>query len=483
MEQENQNYKKKFLESDSKFETLFELTSSPSKIINSDLLIIRVNEAFTDLLGFTSKELEGTTIIDHACPEYVEQWQHLQAGLWTKKFPFFKLEVCLIKKDKSVAWVSATSILFEEDGEIFGFTILDDLTAKKQLEESERRLNIALQYSKTAVWEMNLNDFSVIRSDSHDEIFGYNKPLNEWNKEHYLQHLVPEDLIGFEDAVKTLISEGVIDYKGRIYTVNKAIKWLHLQGKVEYEQEGKTAKVIGTIKDITREKIAEQHKDEFISTVSHELKTPITSIKAQTQLLERKFSNSPDVGTATMLKRINLQINRLATLVSDLLEAGRIEEDSLLLRKEKYKFNEMVDDITAELQRTTSSHQISIANNPLINCFGDRERIGQVLSNLLTNAIKYSPGQNKVVVSVENPKNQIICSVQDFGLGIYPNRQPHIFERFYRIPADNNYVISGFGLGLYISAEIIKKMKGKIWLTSNPGEGSIFYFSIPCEGE
>ncbi|RYY06315.1 MAG: HAMP domain-containing histidine kinase [Sphingobacteriaceae bacterium] len=182
-----------------------------------------------------------------------------------------------------------------------------------------------------------------------------------------------------------------------------------------------------------------------------------------------------------MLKRINTQINRLSSLVSDLLEAGQIGEQQQLLRREEYFFNEMVEDIVAEIQRTTFTHQIIIEKNPQVSFLGDRERTSQVLSNLLSNAIKYSSGQDKVIVKVDVEDQNLICSVIDFGLGIPVERQAHLFERFYRVPADNNYKVSGFGLGLYISAEIIKRLHGKIWLSSTPGKGSAFSFSLPIK--
>ncbi|RYY06711.1 MAG: PAS domain S-box protein, partial [Sphingobacteriaceae bacterium] len=251
MKQQLEDYKKRFLESDDKFETIFNLTSAPSKIINSDLTIIQVNNAVTELLGFTAEEIEGTKILDYACPEFIAHWHQLQDALWSRKMPFFKLDACLIRKDKSVAWVNVTTVLFNQNNETFGFTVLEDITAKKQLEESKKRLDMALEYSKIAVWEINLNDFSVIRSKSHDGIFGYENPLVFWTKDTYRQHLLPEDFPEFEQAIASAKEKNGIDYKGRIYTVKKVLKWIHLQGKIEQDREVNLLKIIGTVKDIT----------------------------------------------------------------------------------------------------------------------------------------------------------------------------------------------------------------------------------------
>lgn len=472
-----EDYQKQFLEGKDKFENIFKLTSAASKIIAPDLTILRVNQALIELLGFAAHEIEGTKILDYSCPEYIEHWRKLQKAMWEEHQPFFKLEACLFRKDKSLAWVSVTTVLFHENDSSYGFTVLDDITWRKDYEQSEKRLNIALQYSKTAVWEMNLNTHNVIRSDSHDSLFGYDHPLDSWNSESYITHLLPEFRTPLENEIRNLSIGDFFDFQGKILLKSGEIKWIHLQGKTEQAGGEATKKLLGTIKDITKEKIAERHKDEFISTVSHELKTPITSIKAQAQILERRFLAMDDKVTTLMLKRIILQIGRLNILIKDLLDAGRLDEQKLFLRKEDFMFNEMVEETVAEIQRTTT-HQLIIRQNPVIYCSGDRERTSQVLSNLLTNAIKYSPSKNKVIITTEEKEDQIICSVEDFGIGIAADKQPYIFERFYRVSGMQERVISGFGLGLYISSEIINRLEGKIWLRSKPGKGSVFYFSI-----
>lgn len=472
------NYQQELVESKEKFDSIFALTSAASKIIAPDLTILRVNQALTDLLGYAAAEIEGTKIMDYACPEYVHHWQDLQKAMWEDHKPFFKIEACLYRKDRTVAWVNVTTVLFHEKGKSFAFTVLDDVTWRKYFEQSEKRLNMALQYSSMAVWEMDLNNYSVTRSKSHDALFGYESPQGHWDLDTYLGHLLPEDAAGLKEKVLGLTKGGLLNFKGRSPTLTGEIRWVQLQGKLEQDGEEGSRNILGTIKDISHEKTAERHKDEFISTVSHELKTPITSIKAQTQILERKFSGTPDQVTALMLKRINLQLNRLNTLIRDLLEAGRIDEYQLTLHREQFLFNEMVDETVAEIQRTSASHKLIINSNPTVPCLNDRGRLSQVLSNLLTNAIKYSPGKEKVFIGTEEKDGVLTCSVRDFGIGIAPDKQDYIFERFYRAGGIQEDLISGFGLGLYISLEIIKQLKGKIWLSSAPGKGTTFYFSI-----
>lgn len=144
-EDKKTNFKNKFEQCNERFQNIFNLTSAASKIIDSELTILRVNGALTELLGFTATEIEGTKIMDYACPAYKHHWHDLQKAMWEDGKPFFKLDACIIKKDKSLAWVHVTTILFRENDQSYGFTILDDYSYLKSYEESEQRLNMALQ--------------------------------------------------------------------------------------------------------------------------------------------------------------------------------------------------------------------------------------------------------------------------------------------------------------------------------------------------
>lgn len=177
---EPNDFEKRFHECDAKFNTIFELTSVASKSIRSDLTIVKVNKALCELLGYPPEEIEGTKILDHACEEYIAHWHRLQDELWSKQVPHFKLQACLYRKDQSVVWVDVTTILYNDQGETFGFTVLDDISGLKKHQESEKRLNVALKYSDTAVWELDLETHEVFRSPDHDQIFGYEQRQAHW---------------------------------------------------------------------------------------------------------------------------------------------------------------------------------------------------------------------------------------------------------------------------------------------------------------
>lgn len=221
------------------------------------------------------------------------------------------------------------------------------------------------------------------------------------------------------------------------------------------------------------------HRNNFISIASHELKTPVTSIKAFTQVLERHFAKRGDLFTSQMLDKMDQQINKLTLLISDLLDVSRIEAGKLQLRSEKYSLDELVKEVVEEVQRTADEHKIVIKGSIKQTLVGDRERIGQVLTNFLTNAIKYSPSSQQIIVTLKNRGHKAICCVQDFGIGIAKLNLPRVFERFFRATGQKEDTYPGLGLGLHICAEIIKRQHGRIWVKSEVGKGSTFYFSLP----
>lgn len=349
---------------------------------------------------------------------------------------------------------------------------------EQHLKKANKKLTIALHASGLGVWDIDLSTGIVTQSEKIAEIFGH--PFTEKTSvKRLIKQVYAEDRTHIRREFTAVSKMELVDTEIRILLPELPVQWIHVCGEAETDEQGNPVRIFGTMKNITSRKEKERSKDEFISVVSHELKTPITSIKAQAQLLERKFSGSADQATAMMLKRINLQIGKLTTIITDLLQAGQVEEQKLTLRKEEYLFRLMVEETVAEIQRTTTTHQLLIDNHEEITCIGDKERTCQVLSNLLTNAIKYSPSGDKIIIRLTEQENQIHCSVQDFGLGIAAEKQARIFDRFYRVSGERNNVISGFGLGLYICSQIIRRLNGKIGLSSIPGEGSVFYFSVP----
>lgn len=235
--------------------------------------------------------------------------------------------------------------------------------------------------------------------------------------------------------------------------------------------------------DITERKRLERQKDEFIGVVSHELRTPVTSLKAFAQVLQKRFSKSGDCQNAELLAKMGSQINKLTKLIGDLIDVTKVGVGKLELHGTAFALSPLIDEVMEEMQRTTVRHTLRREGHVERTIRGDRDRVGQVLTNLLSNAIKYSPLADTILIKISSDDEQATVSVQDFGRGIPSEQQEQIFQRFYRVQEKGLETISGLGIGLFISAEMIERQGGNIWFESVPGQGSIFSFSMPFQKE
>jgi PAS domain S-box-containing protein len=236
---------------------------------------------------------------------------------------------------------------------------------------------------------------------------------------------------------------------------------------------------IGSNTDIDEQKRQEERKDEFISMASHELKTPVTSLKGFAYILQNRLKKRDDEESLKFLASINKQLNRLTKLINDLLDISRVQQGKLNYQEELFDLDALVQETIENLQAGTSTHQLLFEGGTAAQTYGDKDRVGQVLINLVTNAIKYSPAANRVIIRLSKEADNVMVSVQDFGIGIAGTYHQQIFERFYQVidPVEKTY--PGLGIGLYISSEIIKRHHGRIWVDSQKGAGSTFSFSLP----
>jgi two-component system CheB/CheR fusion protein len=471
------DYENKFKECDDRFSAIFRLTTAASKIIDSELNILQVNDALTELIGYSSEELIGSRIMDYACEEDKHHWHELQKAMWQDGKPDFKLDACIIKKDGSKAWVHVTTIAYHESGVSYAYTILDDFTDWKKLQESEQRLHMALRYSKLAVWELDLSTRKISRSEGFDQLFGITDSGQHWDQVKLINTFLDEDQPKLKDLLDAISPGQNFDYQGRIRTVEGVVKWINFQGRAETTAEGKD-RVLGTLFDITRDKLAEREKDDFISIASHELKTPLTSLKSTLQLLER-MPAAPAEKTRPLLQQANKSMTKVTTLVDELLNASRMNEGQLHLKKTRFKLSKAIEDCCLHVT-AAGKHRIITEGEAEIEVEADSERIQRVIVNFVNNAVKYAPSSPDIKISVSRESGKVKLSVIDKGPGIALDKVPHVFERFYRTDEEGGQY-SGLGLGLYISAEIIKKHGGEIGVESEPGGGSDFWFTLPIQ--
>ena len=347
----------RYQESQVRFRTVFEASRLGNKIISSDLKILQVNPAMVALLGFETKDdLIGAVILDFTPEEYHRDWKFLQEKLWHKASPSFSLETCLRKKDGTIIWCQVTSILFPDNGETLGYTIIEDITES---------YNLRMQ------------------------------------------------------------------------------------------------------------------REEFISVASHELKTPITSLQATIQIINKIISQETTI--TDNLKKLagnaERHTKKLNHLVGDLLNSTKIEKGQLTLNKNIFTLADVIDGCCSHINLTGNFH-IKYTGDHSLKVTADQHKIDQVIVNFVNNAVKYAPHSDEIIVHVERLTGFTKVSVIDKGPGIPADSLGKLFDRYYRV-GEKQYQISGLGLGLYISSEIIKRHGGEIGVESTLGQGATFWFTLP----
>lgn len=351
--------------------------------------------------------------------------------------------------------------------------VTEQVKARKAVEANEKRFRFMLNAIPQQVWTATpegLLDYvnQVVRDDfggSTTEIVG-----NGWQ-----QYIHPDDLAKALSAwVEALQTGKEYTTEFRLLFSDGIYRW-HLARALPLIEDGQIKLWLGTNTNIDLQKSNEQKKDEFLSIASHELKTPLTSIKAFNQLMSR--TKDPEK-LESFVRKSSDHILRLEKLIGDLLDVTKINSGKMDYSMEPFNFKTMLTDSIESVQHISPQHQIVLQNTVDITYIGDHYRLEQVLNNFLTNAIKYSPDGEKVIVNSKIEDNNIVVSVQDFGIGIAQKDLDHLFDRYYRV--DNTAMrFEGLGLGLFISSEILKGHKGKFWIKSEEGAGSIFYFQLP----
>lgn len=305
-----------------------------------------------------------------------------------------------------------------------------------------------------------------------------------------------EELLGFgwctivhpddKDAYLNLYLESLekqVPYTGeyRILGKNGEYRWLLTSGSPRFELDGSFTGYIGSSIDITERKQNEQRKNDFISMVSHELKTPLTSTISYVQVSQRKASDRGDTMTAGMLDRAYRQLGKMKTLINGFLNVSRLEAGKIYIDKKRLNLASLLKEAEENIMPEAGTHTMIFA--PVAETWVniDKDKIEQVINNFVSNAIKYSPPGTTIQIDCETKGSFVHVSVRDEGMGINPEDQEKLFDRFYRVEGQESKSISGFGIGLYICKEIIERHGGEIGVISTPGKGSFFWFTLPVE--
>ncbi|MFD0764647.1 PAS domain S-box protein [Mucilaginibacter lutimaris] len=353
--------------------------------------------------------------------------------------------------------------------------LVDEL---RQADERNAKLVAIVESSDDAIIGKNLDGVITSWNRGAEQIFGYKeaymvgRPILTLIPVH-LQHEEPVILERLRNGEKIDHYETIRQTAdGRLIHVSLTISPIH-------DKEGNVIGVSKIARDITEQKHIEQHKLDFIGMASHELKTPLTSLSALIQVLSQKLGNSADSFVSNALDRAKHQTKKMSSLINGFLSVSRLESGKLEIVKELVDLSKLAAEQLDEIRLTTSGHIFTLESDTTVQVWADREKIGSVISNLLSNAVKYSPKGKAITVRCTSNDGNALMSVQDEGMGIKPQDLPNIFDRYYRAESEHTRHISGFGVGLYLSSEIIRRHNGRIWAESKKGIGSTFFFTLP----
>ncbi|MDT3401375.1 chemotaxis protein CheB [Mucilaginibacter terrae] len=495
---------KRLNSSERKFQKVFESNMIGMIFAGLDGHIIEANDAFLNMLGYSRQELElGELDWKKLTPEkYFEVSDKAVQQLKQEKVcpPFEKQ---YIKRDGTLVSVLMGSILLEEEDQSTAVSYIIDITNQKEAEQKRAELQTRLNRQQEEFTNIFSNAPALIAIKRGPNL------AYDFVNEAYSSFFGPEHHIGnttslalttskmpFGNLEREVFSTGKI-YQGKQIEVSRDKNAGHNPGKCwidititpVYSYDGEHIDGVAffgyEVTDIVLGKLATEElmnrKDEFMSIASHELKTPITSMKGSLQIVQRMIAKMETNETLSrFIDKATHQTQKLTTLIDDLLNVTRIQEGKVVLNYQEFNAVEMLKDCIDDVKAPGINHKLILHAKDDVIINADRPRIEQVVHNFLTNAIKYSPGADTVVVYCSVDENMFKVEVKDFGIGIPEEKLPYIFDRFYRVQ-ESSAQFSGLGLGLYISSEIVKRHHGEVGVDSVAGEGSTFWFKLPLK--
>lgn len=376
----------------------------------------------------------------------------------------------------------------EPNGSVTGVIIrCQDITEHVETKIGLERALEQIRLSKEAA-QLGLFDFDLKRNilewDSRCRIlFGISHQEAVNYERDFVGGLHPEDRERITGVIRRAFDRKLCDgdYDVEYRTIgaeDERLRWVRAKGKVYFNEHDEPLRFIGSVLEITEQKELELRKNDFIGMVSHELKTPLTSMSGYLQSMLKKTAQDGQVLLHGFLEKAFNQSRKMNRMINGFLHLSRLESGKLRLELTTFDLSQLIRE-TAEELLMSQQYNYSIDECTEIMILADREKLDSVIVNLLSNAIKYSPRNSQVNIACQKTGKEIIVSIRDRGFGILPQDLPHIFDRFYRVESQHLRHISGFGIGLYLCAEFIHCHGGRIWAESRPGEGSVFRFSLP----
>ncbi len=531
-------YQEAFKQSEERFRALIQYSADAIQLISAEGHVLYSSDSLERVLGYKPEEIQGASPIDFVHPDDFSFFLEQFLSLLKKPGEQVTLEYRVKHKDGSWVWIEATGTNYLHDPRIQAIIgNFRNITERKNREERQKLLNtvseklassldheLTLQeiaqlivlamadYCRIAVLDeqrqikdivanhIDPEKIALVRElyeqykDRVSSIYGLQRLL-ETGQSELMPVVTPEivaPLLQENRALLPIIQAlGLTSYMGiPLIARDKvigAITFSSTRPQRHYTHEDlafaqELAQRIALTLDNARLYAEAQQaitlRDDFISIASHELRTPLTSLKLYIQVLQKQLSGRGEESLARSFAKMDAQLNKLTLLVEDLLNVSRIGHGKLEFQEDWFDLNEVVKEIVEQIQSTTSKHRIRVEGSISQLIWGDKDRIGQVLTNLLTNATKFSPQADTIIVRLTTGQDEVAVSVQDFGIGIDKEHLNSIFDRFHRVSDPEEKTYPGLGIGLYIAREIIQRHSGVLTVESEKGKGSLFSFTL-----
>lgn len=417
---------------------------------------------------------------DHSNPVLLNRSGQLEHGYFTFNYtPFIENGKVTGVIDMAVEVTPQVMAIREREEIIIEKSVLEETLLK-----SEQRLQGILETMAEGVGVIDAKGQLVYANPMAQHILGlseskikertYDDP--QWQNLRLDGTPLPSE----EHPMTIMMSTGkpVYDHEIGVQAPEGEIRYISINAAPLFDAEGNLTGGIGTFMDVTARRMITRGKEDFISIASHELKTPVTALKASLQLLQRSHDRLPPESRDKLLNQSITSLDKLSGLINSLLDTSRIEQGQLKLEKRPFTISELFDDCCSNFSQITDQEIIfkGDIDQPVV---ADNQQIGQVMINFISNAIKYAPESKQIIITAQKTDDhEIKISVKDQGPGIPKEKLEHLFKRYYR----TNYhgqKFTGLGLGLFISGDIIKEHGGKVGVESEEGQGSEFWFTLP----
>jgi two-component system phosphate regulon sensor histidine kinase PhoR len=495
---------------DQTYRVFIEKMNEGAVTLNHEGVILYSNSRFAAMVGLPLEKVLGLSFETFVPSESKATYSDLINNGWEEDC---KEEIGLLSnKNEEICCLLSCNTLEMDEGTALSL-ILTDLTILKENERQLKLKNEQLEIAQNATEKLNNELEDTVRertnelliSREHFRLLANNIPQMTWtslpngeanfyNQQWYdytgldeletnelpLKAVHPDDLEHTVQQYKESLETGnVFEVENRYRNgADGTYRW-HLNRAIPLRNDnGEIILWVGGATDIEDQKREMERKDEFIGIASHELKTPLTSLKGYLQLIASYKKDELPPTVKTYIDKANISINKLQHLVNDLLDVSKIQAGRLEYSLGQVSVSELVKQCVENATHVYQAYSFANEAQPDLFVNGNAERLEQVLMNLINNAVKYSPTNKHIIIKATRLWNCVKVSVTDFGIGLNAEQIDRIFERFYRVE-DKKHMTSGLGMGLYISTEIINAHKGKIGVQSEPDKGSTFYFELP----